>query len=516
MLSRAAFCTWLVLGASGAWACGSDKPSPQPRSPQAGRAGSGGNHAAGGSSAGRSSQGGLGGTAAGSGAPAAGMHSAGASHGGRPPTAGSSGAGTTAVGGSTPDLGGGAGGEGGNAGSDEMPPNNGGDSGAPDAGCTHDEDCPGQRCNTTTRSCVACLPDSGDDCAANQYCDGADFTCKIGCKDNASCTSGLCKTDHVCAECNPSGTDTCVTGSYCSSAGACTPGCKADGSGCASGVCLSNHECSSCIADSECTDGHVCSTGTCMPHCEHDACSGAATCCTDRCAELSHDHDNCLACGNACSGNQFCGNSGCLAATLASVCASDTATFLLDGLSVDEATVPSVRDAFTATCLPSVAPLTASQASAGTINASSGRPVVGSGNLQVVVGGTYGQRLISYLESSGLTTVYNSYVGTTAQFNVRSGSSSNVVVTAPESVLTDSHSYFVIETVVDPATGTLTLALYGFTSPGTAAAAWYFVNEMLPALASFDESYYVYEWTDGDADLAPGAADTFTLVVSGP
>jgi len=39
---------------------------------------------------------------------------------------------------------------------------------------------------------------------------------------------------------------------------------------------------------------------------------------------------------------------------------------------------------------------------------------------------------------------------------------------------------------------------------------------MLPARASFDKSYYVYEWTDGGADQQPGVADTFTLLVSGP
>jgi hypothetical protein len=261
----------------------------------------------------------------------------------------------------------------------------------------------------------------------------------------------------------------------------------------------------------------VCSTGTCTPSCTHDEdCPGAATCCTARCAELAHDYQNCLACGNACSADQFCGNSGCVTATVASICAADTATFLLDGLSVDEATVPSVRDAYVATCSPATTPVTAPQASAGTINATTGRPVVGSGNLQVVVGGTFGQRLMSYLESSGLTAVFNSYVGTTAQFNLRGESGTSVVVTAPEDVLTDSHSYFLIETVVDPATGTLTLATYGFTSQGTAAAAWYFVNEMLPSLETFDSSYYVFEWTDEDADLTPSAQDTFALLASGP
>jgi len=519
MLSRVAFCTWLVLGASAAWACGSDNQSPPEPGPAAGKGGSAGNQAAGGSSAGRSSQSGRGGTApASGGASAAGGDAGMAGEGGSPPSPGSGGKGGVKGSGGSSQHAGGTGGEPGSGGTgmSSSGGDSGGDGGSPDTGCSGDGECPGQRCNTSTHACVACLPDN-DNCPTNQYCDGGDFTCKSGCKDNAGCASGLCKSDHSCAECNPSGTDTCATGSYCSSAGACTPGCKADGSGCASGVCLSTHECSSCIADSECTDGQVCSTGTCTPNCGHDEdCGTTGTCCTDRCAEVAHDYKNCLACGNACAADQFCGTSGCVTATLSSVCASATATFLLDGLSVDEATVPSVRDAFIATCSPSTTPVTAPQASAGTINATTGQPVVGSGNLQVVVGGTFGQRLMSYLESSGLTAVFNSYVGTTAQFSVRDDSGTTVVVTAPESVLTDSHSYFVIETVVDPATGTLTLATYGFTSPGTAAAAWYFVNQVLPSVDTFDASYYVFEWTDEDADLAPSAQDTFTLVVSGP
>src|SRR5262249_48471316 len=160
---------------------------------------------------------------------------------------------------------------------------------------------------------------------------------------------------------------------------------------------------------------------------------------------------------------QFCGNTGCHTATIANLCESATATFLLDGLSVDEATVPLVHDGFVATCSPSTTPKTVAQASAGTVNPTTGRPVVGSGNLQVVGGGTYGQKLMNYLESSGLTAVYNTYDGSTAQFNVRSGGGSTVVVNATAAQLTDSHSYFVIETVADPATGTLTLGTYGFT-----------------------------------------------------
>jgi hypothetical protein len=233
---------------------------------------------------------------------------------------------------------------------------------------------------------------------------------------------------------------------------------------------------------------------------------------------LSRDYRNCLACGVECAADQFCGNAGCRPAVIASVCDSANVTFLLDGLSVDEATVPTLSAGIVAGCSPTPAVRSVTQAVAGTINAITGRPVVGSGDIQVVVGGPYGQRLIRYLEATGVTAVYNTYDGSTAQYNVRgaNGGAPTVVVNATAAALTDGHSYFVIEMVPDPSTGTLAFALYGFTSPGTVAATYYFLNEMLPARATFDKSYYVYEWTNVDADLQPSSADTFHLVASGP
>ena len=416
---------------------------------------------------------------------------------------------------------------------------NGGTSGVPDASacapcpsgicleggvcaeCGADSDCHDAtpRCNVTTNKCVACLPGATDNCADGLYCDGADFTCKTGCKTSASCGSGFCNAAHVCLDCDPNGTDSCTDGKFCTSTGSCAAGCKADGTGCASTVCLTTHECSSCVADSECAPGHVCASGQCLPSCGHDNdCPGGFTCCGDRCADLARDHRDCLACGTACASDQFCASDGCRGATLANVCDSAKATFLMDGLPIDDQQAPVLSAALVAGCTNKPTVRSTTQDSAGTINPKTGQPVVGSGDLQVVVGGPYGQLLIRYLDGAGETPIYTTGDTTGTQFRARNpdGGTGAPVVDAPASTLTDSHDFFLIETVADPSTGTLMLAIDGFLAPGTVAGIWYFSNVMLPALSTFTAGYYVYEWTDGDGDKQPSSGDTFKLITSGP
>jgi hypothetical protein len=212
---------------------------------------------------------------------------------------------------------------------------------------------------------------------------------------------------------------------------------------------------------------------------------------------------------------------------LAHVCDSPRATVLLDGLSGDDPISATVKDGLVVGCPPaSPAPVAVlvAQAQAGTIHPVSGRPVVGSGDLQVVLGGPLGQFLIRYLENARLSSVYFTYDSVTARFYGRAtdGGADPIIVEAPRTTLTPSHDFFLVETVVDPATGTLTLALYGFGLKGTEVAAWFFLNEILPnrSATQWNKSFYVYEWTarsgDAGADPVPSAADTFTLVSSGP
>lgn len=383
------------------------------------------------------------------------------------------------------------------------------------AECGKDADCHDAkpRCNVSAHECVACLPGDSDNCGDGQYCDGSDLTCKSGCKNSASCGTGFCNAAHVCLDCNPNGADTCVDGKFCTSAGACVAGCKTDGSGCASNVCQGSHECQSCIADSECLPGHVCSSGQCLPDCGHDNdCPTGFTCCGDRCADLSRDHSACLACGTTCTATQFCASAGCRDATIASVCDSARATFLKDGLNIDDAQDDVLSAGLVAGCATKPTVTSPKLTDAVTINPTTGQPVVGSGDMQVVVGGPFGQALIKYLDNAGVTPAYSTYDNMREQFRLRSGGTPPVDVAGS----TDGHDWVLIETVVDPKTGTLMFAVDGFQQQGTIAGVWYFVNTMLPSLSTYTKSYYIYEWTDGDGDKAPSSADTFTLVASGP
>jgi hypothetical protein len=209
------------------------------------------------------------------------------------------------------------------------------------------------------------------------------------------------------------------------------------------------------------------------------------------------------------------------------VCASPRATLLLDGLAGDDPVSALVGAGLVAGCPPaSPAPTThlVDQTQATTIDPVSGRPVVGSGDLQVVIGGPLGQALIRYMENTRLTSVYFTYDSVVARFRGRNpdGGVDPIIVEAPASTLTLRHDFFLVETVVDPPTGTLTLAVYGFNVKGTEVAAWFFLNEILPNRSAtlWNKNFYVYEWTarpgDAGADPAPSVADTFTLIASGP
>jgi len=206
---------------------------------------------------------------------------------------------------------------------------------------------------------------------------------------------------------------------------------------------------------------------------------------------------------------------GCSSAIVANICQGTQLTFLTDTLSNDDTDTDTVRTALLAKCVPAPATTVVANDSATTVNATSGEPV--TGNVFVVLGGPYRQTLVQYLENHGVTSVYYAFDASHGGFNGRSadGGADPVLVKVLYTALDGAHSSFVIETVRDPASGTLLLALYGLDAAGTDAATFYFVNHVLPNIGTFTSGYYVYDWVDGDGNKTPGDADTFTLVTSG-
>lgn len=287
---------------------------------------------------------------------------------------------------------------------------------------------------------------------------------------------------------------------------------------CASGLCEANGDCKRCVKDDECLEGRVCGSGVCAPRCGASgaACAGSFVCCNEHCVDPTLDAKHCGACGVACTASQFCGNVSappvCKAGIVANVCNAKTSTFLLDGLQADQEASAAVQAAMAANCAPPPLAMTISQSVAPEINTTTGQPVAGAGDLLVAVGGDSAQRLVNYLEDSRTTLVYNEYDGfNTLWFKRRDGT---VIATITMSTLSATHDYFLIEVVPDPVSGTFSLVLYGLDGPGTRAAAHFFANNMLPAIATYTQSWYLYEWI-GTGAGGPTSGDTFTPLASG-
>ncbi|HMI87133.1 MAG TPA: hypothetical protein VK550_23720 [Polyangiaceae bacterium] len=290
---------------------------------------------------------------------------------------------------------------------------------------------------------------------------------------------------------------------------------------CASGVCETNGDCRRCVEDQECKAGRVCGSGVCAPPCGDAgvACTGSFVCCNEHCIDTTFDPKHCGACNATCPATQFCANSSsppiCSSNVLANICKSKNATFLLDGLQADQEASGVVRQAIAARCTPSPMSMSVSQSVSAAINTTTGQPVGGGGELLVAVGGDSGQRLVGYLEKSGTSPVYNEYDGLNTLWFKRRDANNTIVATVTRSTLTSAHDYFLVELVFDPISGTRSLVLYGMDSPGTQAGAYYFANTILPSIATYTHSWYLYEWMGVGADGGAGPADMFTLLGSG-
>jgi hypothetical protein len=121
---------------------------------------------------------------------------------------------------------------------------------------------------------------------------------------------------------------------------------------------------------------------------------------------------------------------------------------------------------------------------------------------------------VAYFESQGIAPVYFAFTKTTNSFMERDGGAT--LVQALQTAVTASHDYFLIELIREPIGGSLSLISYGFGGAGTEAAAWYFVHQMLPVKASITAQWIVGEWQDSNGNHVPDAADTFTVIATGP
>jgi hypothetical protein len=267
----------------------------------------------------------------------------------------------------------------------------------------------------------------------------------------------------------------------------------------------------------------------CTPVDDSVACSDACGCCGGAtCVDLSSDPRNCGACGNACDATSFCSGSACVPVAAATLCENKTLLPILGeivdlsgtnpSVTTDSEAAATITAAIAKACGASISNVlpAVQQAQAGVLDPCTDAPLAKAGTTLVITGGNYTQRVVRYLEQG--------------QAPVRLGPDPDPVANPTRYRLTSkagqvladfdvnqfqvTKDYFVVSLVPDAQRGALVLDLYGIFEPGTLAATWYFVNQLLPSIVAGKSpfaSYLVVQWTD-DGDLVPGAGDTFTIL----
>lgn len=294
-------------------------------------------------------------------------------------------------------------------------------------------------------------------------------------------------------------------------------GCS-DGTSCASGVCSATGDCQSCISDHECAEGRVCGAGQCAPACDAaqegsaEGCGLGLTCCSQHCVSTVSDQQHCGACGTACDGTQFCGQSGCVVAKLSSACQVGKLVVVLDGQDGDDPTGRALSQSLVAHCSSSQTSREVSQTASDVLNPNSGQPVSGGDELLLIAGGNYFQKGMGYLVANKIAPLTNS--GGFDKYEIHDTASNALIASEMITEVSDSHDLFAVQFMREPSSNSLILNAYGFTVGGTAAATYYFTDVIAPNLATIDKAWFVGEWTDKDADQLPDA-DELTVIASG-
>lgn len=197
---------------------------------------------------------------------------------------------------------------------------------------------------------------------------------------------------------------------------------------------------------------------------------------------------------------------------MAAACSIAKLTIVTDGQVGNLTPARAIASALQATCTPAPTVREVSQDVADAVNATNGRPVAGGDELLIAAGGFFFSHLTTYVSSGPIAPIYAVQEGDNFDFKKRADDT--IVVSDPFGGSHDSQDSFVIQFMRDPSSGSLILNAQGLWQSGTAAAAYYFINVMLPTLATQTKAWYVLKWADANANSMPDLNE-FTLVDSG-
>ena len=239
-------------------------------------------------------------------------------------------------------------------------------------------------------------------------------------------------------------------------------------------------------------------------------CGAGLTCCSLHCVDTSSEAVHCGACGNTCAAGDFCGTSGCLDVRLSSLCAISKVVVVLDGQNGDDPQGRAMAQSLVSSCVPAPVQREVSQTVADALNPSNGRPVTGGDQLLVIAGGNYFQHAAGYLLQHQVAPISNVQNGD--KYEIRHTQSGALI--ASEFPGDPNHDVFVVQFMRDASTSSLILNAYGSSSEGTAAAAFYFGQVLVPDLTHATKRWYVVDWTDKNGDQLPNM-DEFALIEAG-
>jgi len=197
------------------------------------------------------------------------------------------------------------------------------EAGAPPAAACNEGDCKcktNQDCGDPKRSycgpagtCVECLAAPSDTCSAGGYCNDKN-QCVLGCKGNDDCTGQKCNTTtHRCVDCiaDPDCTATSAT-AKCSPSGKCAETCTGEGTACGTGgkccggLCLQTESdldnCGACgKVCSAVNDSPSCTAGKCVFKCANGFAHCGPPDDNTGCETNIRTVQNCGACGAICT-----------------------------------------------------------------------------------------------------------------------------------------------------------------------------------------------------------------------
>jgi hypothetical protein len=195
------------------------------------------------------------------------------------------------------------------------------------------------------------------------------------------------------------------------------------------------------------------------------------------------------------------------------LCSLARVTVLLTGNPIDDDAGTAMGAAvFSACAPPPILRSTTSGADGGVLNAQ-GAPLTGPDELLIAAGGRFSQPHVEWLETVGTAPILDDVASATFTWSRRADGA--VLVAAPIEVFDGGRDYFAVELVRSAPLGALSLLAQGAFQAGTRAAAWYFVNRVLPQLSTFGNAWYVVEWTDTNADGLPDPGDSYVTLATG-